>query len=168
MVLFTQFSVSVILFFPLRVLLLSSLLLISLIIVFFIFIVIIVLTELYYARDTLIPAREVGLTDGDYAFIMFELNHDEVFRHKEYPSYWFTMPTDPNDPYFRCKFQQAFESVLLIALNVKENKEGEFKKFQRAVVTRSPEKPFPNSTIYEGHLFGKPNLPLANATPVSS
>ena len=149
-------------------LLLLLLLLISLIVIFFIFLVLIILTALYYARHTLIPAREVGLTNGDYALIMFELDHDGVFRHKEYPSSWFTMPTDPRDPYFRCKFQQAFESVLMIAVNVKENKEGEFKKFQRAVVERSPEKPFPNSTVYEGHLFGNPNYPLANATPVSS
>ena len=99
---------------------------------------------------------------------MFELDHDGVFRHKEYPSSWFTLPTDPRDPYFRCKFQQAFESVLMIAVNVKENKEGEFKKFQRTVVKRSPEQPFPNSTIYEGHLFGHTGSPLANSTPVSS
>lgn len=134
----------------------------------FIFLVIIILTGLYHARNTLIPAREVGLTDGDYAFIMFELDHDGVFIHKEHPSSWFTFATDESDPYFRCKFQQAFESVLMIAVNVKENKEGEFKKFQRAVVKRSPEKPFPNSTIYEGHLFDNPGLPLKNATPVSS
>ena len=144
------------------------LLLIALIVIFFIFIVIIVLTELYYARKTLIPAREVGLTDGDYAFIMFELDHDGVFRHKEHPSSWFTTPTDRNDPYFRCKFQQAFESVLMIALNVKENKEGEFKQFQRAVQKRSPDIPFPNSTVYKGHLFNNPNHALANTTAVSS
>lgn len=141
---------------------------ISLIVLFIVFIVIIILTGLYYARNTLVPARELGLNEGDYAFIMFELNHDEVLHHKEYPSSWFTMATDPNDPYFRCKFQQTFESVLMIALNVKENKEGAFKKFQRAVVKRSPEKPFPNSTIYEGHVFGDPNQPLANTTTVSS
>ena len=146
------------------------LLIISLIVVFFsfIFLVIIILTGLYHARNTLIPAREVGLTDGDYAFIMFELDHDGVFIHKEHPSSWFTFVTNESDPYFRCKFQQAFESVLMIAVNVKENKEGEFKKFQRAVVKRSPEKPFPNRTIYEGHLFDNPGLPLKNATPVSS
>ena len=142
------------------------LLMISLTVIFFILLVIIILTGLYHARNTLIPAREVGLTDGDYAFIMFQLNHNEVFIHKEYPTSWFTLATD-GDPYFRCKFQQAFESVLMIALNVKENKEGEFKNFQRAVVKRSPEKPFPNSTIYEGHLFGNPSAPLANTTPVS-
>lgn len=127
--------------------------------------IIIILTGLYHARNTLIPAREVGLTDGDYAFIMFELDHDGVFIHKEHPSSWFTFVIDESDPYFRCKFQQAFESVLMIAVNVKENKEGEFKKFQRAVVKRSPEKPFPNSTIYVGHLFNNPDLALKNATP---
>jgi len=149
-------------------LLLLLLLLISLIVIFFIFIVIIILTALYHARKMLIPAREVGLANGDYALILFELDHDGVFRHKERPSSWFTMPTDRNDPYFRCKFQQAFGSVLMIALNVKENKKGEFKKFLRAVQKRSPEIPFPNSTIYEGHLFNNPNHTLANATRVSS
>ena len=143
------------------------LLMISLTVILFILLVIIILTGLYHARKILIPTSEVGLTDGNYAFIMFQLNHDEVFIHKEYPTSWFTLATDPSDPYFRCKFQQAFESVLMIALNVKENKEGEFKKFQRAVMKRSPEKPFPNSTIYEGHLFGNPFAPLANTTPVS-
>ena len=115
-----------------------------------------------------LPAREVGLTDGDYAFIMFALDHDEMLRNKEFPSSWFTLPTDTADPYFRCKFQDAFEPVLLIALNVNENKEGTFKQFQRAVQKRSPEKPFPSSTIYEGHFFGDPTQPLANTTQVSS
>lgn len=131
------------------------------------FTVIIIVAEFLYAREMLLPAREVGLTNGDYAFIMLALNHDDVLKNKELPSFWFTLPTDTNDSYFRCKFQEAFEPVLLIALNVNENKEGTFKQFQRAVQKRSPEKPFPNSTIYEGHFFNDPTLPLSNKTQVS-
>lgn len=132
------------------------------------FTVIIIVAEFFYARNMLLPAREVGLTNGDYAFIMFELSHDDVLKNKESPSFWFTLPTDKSDPYFRCKFQEAFEPVLLIALKVNENKEGTFKQFQRAVQKRSPEKPFPDSTIYEGHYFNDPKQPLANKTQVSS
>ena len=108
--------------------------------------VIITVADFHYARKTLLPAREANLTNGDYAFILFELDHDEVLMTKSYPSYWFTFPTDPDDPYYRCKFQQAFDSVLVIALNVNENK-GAFKKFQDAVQKRSPDPPF-NSPFY--------------------
>ena len=132
-------------------------------VLFLVFTVIIIAAEFVYARETLIPAREVGLTNGDYAFIMFELDHDEVLLNKEFPSYRFTLPTN-NDHYFRCKLQQAFESVLLIALNVNENK-GAFKKFQRDVKRRSPDEPF-NSTIYQGYIFDDPTQMLRNTTQV--
>ena len=91
----------------------------------------------------MLPAREAGLTNGDYAFIMFELDQDRVLFGSQYPSWWFSVSTDPRDPYYRCKFQNAFNSVLVIALKayVKKNQEA-FTKFERTVRARSPEPPF--------------------------
>ena len=114
---------------------------------YFKFSVIIVAAEYYYARKTLMPAHEAGLTNGDYVFILFELDLDEVLLANKYPSYWFAVPTLQEDPYYRCKFQQAFDSVLLLALNVNEN-DNAFHQFQSDVKERSPDPPF-NSDAYQ-------------------
>lgn len=111
------------------------------------FAVIIVVADFYYARKTLMPARQAGLTNGDYVFILFELNHDEVLLANRYPSYWFAVPTGEDDPYYRCKFQQAFDSVLVLALNVNQNATT-FDQFQSDVKNRSIDPPF-YSTAYQ-------------------
>ena len=89
----------------------------------------------------LFAARKVGLTEGDHVFIMFALDHDSVLSRQRNPKQWFTVPLVKDDPYYRCKYQQAFDSVLLIASNVYQN----FKildTFQDLVRQRSPEPPF--------------------------
>ena len=87
------------------------------------------------------PARQAGLTNGDYVFIWFELDHDEVLMANRYPSYWFAIHVDEEDPYYRCKFEQAFDSVLVLALNVNENAKT-FNQFQSDVKNRSIDPPF--------------------------
>ena len=113
------------------------------------FAVIIVVADFYYARKTLMPARQAGLTDGDYVFIWFELDHDEVLMANSYPSYWFAIHVDEKDPYYRCNFEQAFDSVLVLALNVNENAET-FDQFQSDVKNRSIDPPFNSSVYVEG------------------
>ncbi|XP_068761981.1 atrial natriuretic peptide receptor 1-like [Montipora capricornis] len=109
--------------------------------------IIIVLAPLWYARlNVLLAAQNAGLTNGSYVFIMFELDHDSLLSMQRSPKKWFTVPADANDPYYRCNYQQAFDSVLVIASNVNQN----FKKvedFQDLVQKRSPDPPV-CSTIY--------------------
>lgn len=108
----------------------------------FIFAVIIVLADFLYARETvLFAAQNVGLTEGDHVFIMFALDHDYVLSKQRNPKKWFILPHDKGDPYYRCKYQQAFDSVLLIASNVYQNIKI-LEKFQDLVRQKSPEPPF--------------------------
>lgn len=104
----------------------------------FIFAVIIVLADFAYAREKLLSAaQKVGLTEGDHVFIMFALDHDSVLSIQG----WFTVPLVKGDPYYRCKYQQAFDSVLLIASNLYQNIKI-LEKFQDLVRQKSPEPPF--------------------------
>ena len=130
------------------------------------FTVIIVLEEFRYAKELLLPACEEGLTNGDYAFILFFLNHHEVLVNKQINNSWAYPHCDSNDSYSRCKFQQAFDSALVMSLNINESS-GSYRHFQRAVKQRSTEPPF-YSQGYEGHLFNNPNHTLKNESiPVS-
>ena len=122
--------------------------------------------EFRYAKELLLPACEEGLTNGDYAFILFFLNHDEVLLNKQNPISWAYPHCDANDPYSRCKFQQAFDSALVMSLNINENN-GSFTHFQRAVIQRSKEPPF-YSQGYEGHLYNNSDYGLKNETELVS
>jgi len=124
------------------------------------FTVIIVLEEFRYAKELLLPACEEGLTNGDYAFILFFLNHDEVLGNKQNPNSWAYPHCDSNDSYSRCKFQQAFDSALVMSLNINESS-GTYTNFQRTVKQRSKESPF-YSQGYVGHLFNNSNFKLKN------
>lgn len=126
------------------------------------FTVIIVLEEFRYAKELLLPACEEGLTNGDYAFILFFLNHHEVLVNKQTNNSWAYPHCDSNDSYSRCKFQQAFDSALVMSLNINESS-GSYRHFQRAVKQRSTEPPF-YSQGYEGHLYNNPNYTLKNET----
>ena len=108
----------------------------------FILAVIIVLADFPYAREAILSAaQKVGLTEGDHVFIMFALDHDDVLSKQRNPKQWFTLPEVEDDPYYRCKYQQAFDSVLLIASNVYQNIKI-LDKFQDLVRQKSPEPPF--------------------------
>ena len=113
----------------------------------------------------ILRAYELGLTNGDYAFITFELDYNAVLRGQASPHSWFLVPSDGTDR-FRCKFQEGFESVLTLALDVDESREA-FDMFQTDVKKRSSEVPFPNSTAYQGYIFDNPSLSPRNTTTVS-
>ena len=130
------------------------------------FTVIIVLEEFRYAKELLLPAGEEGLTDGDYAFILFLLNHGDFLLNKGYPNSWAYFLSESNDSYRRCKFQQAFDSVLVMSLNINENN-GSFKHFQRTVKQRSSEPPF-YSQVYEGYIYNNSEYGLKNQSKVSN
>lgn len=110
--------------------------------------IIIIAANFYTAREMILPAYELGFTNGDYAFITFELDYNAVLRSQASPQSWFLASSDGTDR-FRCKFQEGFESVLTLALDVDESR-GAFDIFQTDVKKRSPEVPFPNSSAYQG------------------
>lgn len=130
------------------------------------FTVIIVLEDFRYAKELLLPACEEGLTNGDYAFILFFLNHLEVLVNKNTSHSWAYPHCDSNDSYGRCKFQQAFDSALVMSLNINESSRS-YTDFQQTVKQRSKESPF-YSQVYEGHLFDNTDFPPKNQTEVST
>lgn len=124
--------------------------------------IIIIAANFFTAREMILRAYELGLTNGDYAFITFELDYNAVLRTQASPHSWFLVSSDGTDR-FRCKFQEGFESVLTLALDVDESR-GALDMFQTDVKKRSSEVPFPNSTAYQGYIFDNPSLSPRNTT----
>lgn len=67
------------------------------------------------ARQTLEYAFEKGMTNGDYAFIMLQLDQEQYIRNRKNPGQIFVLL---NLPQMRtCDYYQAMESVILVEIN---------------------------------------------------
>ena len=67
------------------------------------------------ARQTLIYAFDKGMTDGDYAFVMLQLEQQQFIRNIKRPGQIFVLKNLPQER--QCDYNQALESVLLVEIN---------------------------------------------------
>ena len=67
------------------------------------------------ARQTLIYAFDKGMTGGDYAFVMLQLEQQQFIRNLKSPGQIFVLKNLPNER--QCDYNQALESVLLVEIN---------------------------------------------------
>ena len=109
-------------------------------------------------------AYKEELTNGEFVFVMFELDHEEVLLNAKNTGNWFSLSIDQPDPYVRCRFQEAFASVLLISLKI-EGSQRRTGKFLDEVQRRSPDPPF-YSKAYEGYIFDDASFGPRNQTTV--
>ena len=67
------------------------------------------------ARQTLVYAFDEGMTDGDYAFIMLQLDQEQYIRNIKKPGQIFVLLNLPIERW--CDYNQAMESVILVEIN---------------------------------------------------
>ena len=77
--------------------------------------VLLYLSEYDVARQTLIYAFDEGMTDGDYAFVMLQLDQEQYIRNIKKPGQIFVLLNLPNDRW--CDYNKALESVILVEIN---------------------------------------------------
>ncbi|XP_078348931.1 atrial natriuretic peptide receptor 1-like isoform X2 [Oculina patagonica] len=122
--------------------------------------IVVFVSDFYIAREGMLHAYDEGMTKGDYAFIMFELDQTQVALYTRQPFKWFfsSYRTTLNR-YHHVK--EAFEAALVLA--IKSPSSESYPKFTAELKRRAPDKPF-DSHVYEGFLWAKNSKFLANKT----
>lgn len=125
--------------------------------------VVVFVSDFYIAREGMLHAYDEGMTKGDYAFIMFELDQTQVSLYTRQPFKWFfsSYRTTLNR-YHHVK--KAFEAALVLAIKSPSSKS--YPSFTAELKRRAPDPPF-DSHVYEGFLWKKSSKFPANKTEVS-
>ena len=115
------------------------------------------------AREGMLQAYDEGMTNGDYAFIIFVLDQSEMSHYTELAFKWFFSSHKTSlNRYHHVK--KAFEAAFVLA--IKSPSSESYPNFTAELKKRSSDPPF-YSKVYEGYLWtNKSNFP-ANKTEVS-
>lgn len=116
------------------------------------------------AREGMLHAYDEGMTDGDYAFIMFVLDQSEMSLYTKLTFKWFfsSYKTSLNR-YHHVK--KAFEAAFVLAIKSPSSKS--YPNFTAELKKRSRDPPF-HSKVYEGYLWNQNSKFPANKTEVSN
>lgn len=110
----------------------------------------------------MLHAYDEDMINGDFVFIIFELDQTQVALYSKQPFKWFFSSYKPTlNRYHHVK--KAFEAAFVLAIKSPASKT--YAKFTAEVKRRSPEEPF-NSTVYQGYLWKANSKFLANKTKV--
>ena len=123
------------------------------------------MTDFNIALEGMLHAFDENMTNGDYVFIIFELDQLQVGIKTDQPFKWFfsshTSTLDRRD-----QVKQAFEAAFVLAVKSPSSKS--YVNFTEELKIRSTDEPF-NSTAYTGYLFQrKKDEFLKNKTKVGS
>lgn len=123
------------------------------------------MTDFNIALEGMLHAFDENMTNGDYVFIIFELDQLQVGIKTDLPFKWFlsshTSTLDRRD-----QVKQAFEAAFVLAVKSPSSKS--YVNFTKELKIRSTDEPF-NSTAYTGYLFQrKQDEFLKNKTKVGS
>ena len=114
------------------------------------------------AREGMLHAYDEDMINGDYAFIMFELDQAQMAVYTKSPFKWFFSSHRPTlNRYHHLK--KAFEAVFILA--IKSPSSESYTNFTEELKRRSPEPPF-CSQVYKGYLWEDNSSFFANKTRV--
>ena len=116
-------------------------------------------------REGMYYASKLGMNNGDYAFIAFQLNPNNVQRFIEQPELWFNgeyTTTNNLDESEQKELYNAYRSMLLLVFNTQQI--GKYDKFVVEMKHRMSEPPF-CSNVYKGfRKFGNTTIYYFNRT----
>ena len=125
--------------------------------------VVIFITEFFLAREGMLFAYDEGMINGDYVFIMFQLDQNQAHLYSKHQFKWF-FSSYPSTLQRRNHLKKAFEAAFVLAIKLPSSHN--FTHFKKEIKRRSKFPPF-NSTVYEGYLWKNYRKFLANRTEVS-
>ena len=129
------------------------------------FSVVVYVTDFHIAREGMLHAYDENMTNGDYVFIIFELDQAQVGIKTDQPFKWF-LSSHRSTLHRYDDVKQAFEAAFVLAVKSPSSKS--YVNFTEELKIRSTDEPF-NSTAYTGYLFQrKTGKFLANKTKVGS
>lgn len=107
-------------------------------------------------------AYDEGMINGDYVFIMFQLNQNQVSMYSKHQFKWF-FSSHLSTVARGADVRKAFEAAFVLAIKVPSSQN--FTHFKREIKRRSNMPPF-YSTVYDGYLWEDDKSFLANRTDV--
>lgn len=121
-------------------------------------------TDFHIAREGMLHAYDENMTNGDYVFIIFELDQSQVGIKTDLPFKWF-FSSHKSTLHRYDDVKQAFEAAFVLAVKSPSSKS--YVNFTEELKIRSTDEPF-NSKAYTGYLFQRKTRFLANKTKVGS
>ena len=109
-------------------------------------------------REALVNAHKLGLTNGEYVFIIVIMSPVTFETNIQYPFQWFVSAFAYDDTSSEAAVREAFKTTLLIGPTINED-DVKVKQFVRNLKEESAKPPF-NSTFYSE----RPNAPVSSAT----
>lgn len=137
--------------------LLSSIFALSL----FDFLVVVFVSDFYIAREGMLHAYDEGMINGDFIFIISELDQTQMAKFRDQPFKWFFSSFKQTNNRFH-HVLEAFKAVFVLA--VKSSESESYAKFTAEVKRRSTQAPF-YSKVYTGYVFKDKRFP-ANKSKV--
>lgn len=120
-------------------------------------------SDFHIAREGMLHAYDEDMINGDYAFIMFELDQAQMAMYTGKPFKWFfSSHWETLNRYEHLK--KAFEAVFVLA--IKSPTSESYTSFAEELKRRSPDPPF-NSEVYKGYLWDNKSSFPANKSRVS-
>ena len=119
-------------------------------------------SEFFLAREGMLHAYDEGMTNGDYVFIMFELDQSQVSLFYQQPFKWFFSSYPSTLKRFQ-HLQTAFHAAFVLA--IKSPSSHNYSLFKNEIKRRATEPPF-YSKVYTGYLWDKNEKFPANKTEV--
>ena len=96
------------------------------------FVVVVYITDYLAGRVTLLYAYDEGITLGDYAFIMVQLDQQRFIQNQGIPEQYYLLP----DVTRFCDYYQALESVIVVEIKPTDAQNQSFKYFEERVKTK--------------------------------
>lgn len=128
----------------------------------FFFSVVVFVTDLHIAREGMLHAYDEKMINGDYVFIIFELDQAQVGIYSNRPFKWFfSSYKDTLNRYHHVK--DAFQAAFVLAIKSPSSKS--YMNFTEELKIRSRDEPF-NSLVYTGYLWTDNKKFPANKTKV--
>lgn len=124
------------------------------------FSVIILAVDRRLVREGMYYASKLGMNNGDYAFIAFELDPVLVERYIESPDKWFRgqyKPTKTLSDKEEKEFNKAYKSMLVMVSNIQQI--GKYNNFTTEMKHRMSQPPFCSDTYLGFDTFNNVSVP---------
>ncbi|KAK2572039.1 Speract receptor [Acropora cervicornis] len=123
--------------------------------------IVVFVSDFYIAREGMLHAYDEGMINGDFIFIISELDQTQMAKFRDQPFKWFFSSFKQTNNRFH-HVLEAFKAVFVLA--VKSSESESYAKFTAEVKRRSTQAPF-YSKVYTGYVFKDKRFP-ANKSKV--
>ena len=116
---------------------------------------VIFLSDYLLARETLLYAHDEEMTEGDYAFIMLQMDQEQYVTNKKNPAQLY-LSIFSRPPDRQCDYYQALESVIVVELMSSTSAVDAAEAWLNQISMLSNDPPFYTNTVSLSHFASLP------------